>query len=118
MTSETEQWIYKVGAVVVSFCLVACFLAMIVSIFYFGDGEGLRILDGLTGPILGILASVAALLAPRSISSAVAAVKATSAGSGSMAVPSLPAPAPTTNEVASDPGGVTIPAAVSGPGVD
>jgi len=81
MSADTEQWIYKLGAVVIGLCLLGCFGAMIVSIFYFGDGEGLRILDGLTGPILGILASVGALLAPRSIAAGWVAVKSAAAGS-------------------------------------
>ena len=99
MTTDTEQWIYKLGAVVIGVCLLGCFGAMIVSIFYFGDGEGLRILDGLTGPILGILASVGALLAPRSIAAGWVAVKSAAAGSVvPVQVPALAgAPAPSAN---------------------
>ena len=99
MTTDTEQWIYKLGAVVIGVCLLGCFGAMIVSIFYFGDGEGLRILDGLTDPILGILASVGALLAPRSIAAGWVAVKSAAAGSVvPVQVPALAgAPAPSAN---------------------
>lgn len=122
MTTDTEQWIYKLGAVVIGVCLLGCFGAMIVSIFYFGDGEGLRILDGLTGPILGILASVGALLAPRSIAAGWVAVKSAAAGSVVPAqVPALAgAPAPSANaagEPTSSPAGLSAAASVTGEGV-
>lgn len=121
MTPETEQWIYKLGAVVIGACLLGCFGAMIVSIFYFGDGEGLRILDGLTGPILGILASVGALLAPRSIAAGWVAVKSAAAGSvvpaQAPALVGAPAPSVTSAEPTSSPAGITAAASVTGEGV-
>ena len=121
MTTDTEQWIYKLGAVVIGVCLLGCFGAMIVSIFYFGDGEGLRILDGLTGPILGILASVGALLAPRSIAAGWVAVKSAAAGSviptQVPALPGAPAPSAAPGEPTSSPAGLSAAASVTGEGV-
>ena len=121
MTTDTEQWIYKLGAVVIGVCLLGCFGAMIVSIFYFGDGEGLSILEGLTGPILGILASVGALLAPRSIAAGWVAVKSAAAGSviptQVPALPGAPAPSAAAGEPVSSPAGVTAAASVTGEGV-
>lgn len=110
MSNDTQQWVYKLGAITAAVCLLGCFVVMFISIFYFGDGEGLRILGGLTGPILGILGSVAALLAPHSIASAVTAFR--TALLGGVASPASPSAAPSVNKP------IPVGASLDGPGLD
>ena len=111
MSSDTQQWVYKLGAVTAALCLFGCFITMFISIFYFGDGEGLRILSGLTGPILGILGSAAALMAPHSISSALASFRTT--------VTSAVSPTPGASIVTAQPGEPTSsPAGLSSASAD
>ena len=120
MADETLQFIYKVGAVFITVAMLGILAAMIGGIFYFGDGEGLAILNSLSGPFLALLGTIIAIIAPHQIASAVKTVKSTAAGSVVPVGPGIvqvgqPTPAA---EPTSDPAGLASVAAVTGAGVD
>ena len=89
MSDTTLQFIYRVGAVTMAACIGGILGTMIAGVFFFGDGEGLRILDSLSGPFLSLLGTVVALLAPHQIAAAFARVRSTPTA----AAPAIPAPA-------------------------
>ena len=93
MADTTLQFVYKVGAVAFALAMLLILGAMISGIFYFGDGEGLGILNSLSGPFLSLLGTVVALLAPHQIATAWSKVRATppAAPTPSDAAPAAPA---------------------------
>lgn len=90
MSDDTLQWVYKVGAIAFAVAMLLILGAMVGGVFYFGDGEGLGILNSLSGPFLSMLGTIVALLAPHQIASAWAKVRITPPA---LPVASDPAPA-------------------------
>ena len=120
MADDTLQFIYKVGAIFVTVAMLGILAAMVAGIFYFGDGEGLAILNSLSGPFLALLGTIIAIIAPHQIASAVKTVKSTAAGSVVPVGPGIvqvgqPTPAA---EPTSDPAGHCGDTGQTGAGVD
>ena len=102
MAEDTLQFLYKVGAIVMGIALLAILGAMIGGVFYFGDGEGINILNSMSAPFLSLLGAVVALLAPHQIASAVSRVRSTPSAN---------------SEPASSPAGQSASDAITGTGV-
>lgn len=120
MADDTLQFIYKVGAVFITVAMLSILAAMIGGIFYFGDGEGLAILNSLSGPFLALLGTIIAIIAPHQIATAVKTVKSTAPASVAPVGPGMVQvnPPPPVAEPTSDPAGLESVAAVTGAGVD
>lgn len=92
LDDKTAQYIFKLLAWTCCMCLAGCFLTMFISIFYFGDGEGLRILNSLSTPVTAILGAVASFAIAHIVAGTVISSKQIAASGTS--IPAMPLPVP------------------------
>lgn len=90
MDNNTRQFMYRWVVRTVCGVVAAVVLAQLVSIFYFGDGEGIRIIDELR-PLL--METIAGMLGVLGLNRVMESHDAANGASSPDAAPALPVPA-------------------------